>query len=409
MIQSIYIENFMSISSANIQFDDSNIISLCGYNDSGKSAVIRLIDIMFYNAYSTEQVHYIKDGADFFKCIISFKDGVEYERIKYATGSSVFVLRKDGKTLFDNRKGNQIINTDGVPKVIMDYLGVIRDEFTKEELNVRRCTDRLFLIETTGGDNYKILNTILQSDRLAETSNSLNVDKNKLQQEIVVSYNRLSALRDERDRVVVSSGDSIDTFEKDVTTLEAINERFKLLNKINDYNTLITTVKIPDELSMIDVFRYMEIDRIKGYSEKAKIAISPEAPTISDVIIDKYAKLSEMTETRKRTDVVIQSEVDIVDIDRYNSIVDLISKQSTTKVDIPKGVSEIDIDRLNKISNLSTIVSHFNSCNNTYETIVTECDKATSELKKFADTNNLTICSNCGAVVSKDIGGHVHV
>ena len=102
MIKSIYIENFMSIGSATIEFDDSNILSLCGYNDSGKSAIIRLIDIMFYNAYANEQVHYIKDGESSFRCIVSFKDGVEYERIKYTTGSSVFMLRKDDEVLFDN-------------------------------------------------------------------------------------------------------------------------------------------------------------------------------------------------------------------------------------------------------------------------------------------------------------------
>ena len=40
-VVSLKIENFMSIKEGLIEFDDSNIISLCGYNDSGKSAITR--------------------------------------------------------------------------------------------------------------------------------------------------------------------------------------------------------------------------------------------------------------------------------------------------------------------------------------------------------------------------------
>ena len=50
-IVSIKIENFMSIKNALLEFDESNIISLCGYNDSGKSAITRLLEVMFYNTY----------------------------------------------------------------------------------------------------------------------------------------------------------------------------------------------------------------------------------------------------------------------------------------------------------------------------------------------------------------------
>lgn len=405
MIKSIYIENFMSIGSATIEFDDSNILSLCGYNDSGKSAIIRLIDIMFYNAYANEQVHYIKDGESSFRCIVSFKDGVEYERIKYTTGSSVFMLRKDGEVLFDNRKGNQIINTDGVPKVISDYLGVVRDEYTKEELNVRRCTDRLFLIDTTGGDNYKIINTILQSDRLAETSNKLNIDKNKLQQEIVISCNRLSALKDEHDRMQVASKDVIDALEVNTDRLEELNERLEKIGVCNYNNDIVNTTYIPDEIPMIDIIRCYEIKKVKEYHDRTDIHIQPMVDIID---FSRLSLITEVVRDYERTDVVIQSKVDIIDTDRYEEIKGILKKVSESDIIVPEGVDEIDFKKFEDIQKLVSLSTTYKSHVLNYELLESQVKETEVALKTFADEHNLTICSNCGAVVSKEIGGHVH-
>ena len=179
-IVSIKIENFMSIKNALLEFDESNIISLCGYNDSGKSAITRLLEVMFYNTYSTDQVKFITDGEDYWLGAITFSDGVVYTRKKYLDGKSLWELKKDDKILFTNLLPNGTLAAMGdTPEIIEKYLGVIQDELTTEELNVRRNTDKLFLVGTSGGDNYKILNTVLRSDVLASASKSLNEDKNK--------------------------------------------------------------------------------------------------------------------------------------------------------------------------------------------------------------------------------------
>ena len=98
-IISLKIENFMSIKNGLIEFDDSNIISLCGYNDSGKSAITRLMEVMLYNAYSTDQVKFITDGEDYWLGELTFSDGVVYTRRKYADGKSLWELTKGVKIL----------------------------------------------------------------------------------------------------------------------------------------------------------------------------------------------------------------------------------------------------------------------------------------------------------------------
>lgn len=403
-IESIHIENFMSIENATIRFDDSNILSLCGYNDSGKSAVIRLIDIMFYNAYTNEQVHYIKDGADYFKCILTFTDGVDYERVKTQTGSSIFILRKDGNTIFDNRKGSQIINTDGVPKVISDYLGVIKDEYTKEELNVRRCTDKLFLIETTGGDNYKILNTILQSDKLAETSTTLNVDKNKLQSEIVMRYNQLSALKDERDRTRVATQQSIDTVEQSVTVLEEMNSKSKGVATLKDLRHTIKSTIIPDEIPIIDLLQVSSLKSMVDTYQTTKQVIPTAIETVDT---DRLNHLTCIKSLLSSVNQPISMEVSTVDIDKYLSIIGLKGVAERASLKVPKELEVIDTDRLSVLSTLTSSLQHLKNLDQNLQIISAELNEVEQSLKDFANDNDLTICSNCGAVVSKG-GEHAH-
>ncbi|RKW48284.1 MAG: hypothetical protein D8B41_00145, partial [Porphyromonas sp.] len=54
-IVSIELENFMAIKNAILTFDESNIINLKGYNDSGKSAITRALDVLFFNSYKNAQ------------------------------------------------------------------------------------------------------------------------------------------------------------------------------------------------------------------------------------------------------------------------------------------------------------------------------------------------------------------
>ena len=60
------VENFMSIKEAKVEFDDTNIINFKGFNDSGKSAMLRALEVLLSNKYPTEQAKFIKDGESYF-------------------------------------------------------------------------------------------------------------------------------------------------------------------------------------------------------------------------------------------------------------------------------------------------------------------------------------------------------
>ena len=404
LIKKIHIENFMSIANADIEFDDSNIIDLCGYNDSGKSAVIRLIDIMFYNAYSMEQVHFIKQGEDYFKCIMYFDDGVEYERIKLDTGASVFVLRKDGQQIYTNQSGRQVINTGGIPKVISDYLGVVKDDYTKEELNVRRCTDRLFLINTTGGDNYKILNTILQSEALAETSTKLNTDKNKLQQEVVAKYNQLSALNTQRQETLVVPEDKLARLESETDALVSMQTQFEDISGVSTAKQNLNDIVITPKVSAVDIEKYGELQGIMKYKQEFEIAIPVKVSTVNTEVI---TELSNLNNLRLNSEISVPISVSSVPTDRLvelEALAELKSKHDG--VEMPGGVADnvsfdnlVDLQKLNvKYSDYIYTDSEFSEADIKYSAIY-------KELADLADKYNLAICKNCGTVM---VGGHTH-
>ena len=404
LIKKIHIENFMSIGNADIEFDKSNIIDLCGYNDSGKSAVIRLIDIMLYNAYPTEQVHFIKNDEDYFKCIMYFDDDVEYERIKVNTGASIFSLRKNGVEIYTNQSGRQVINTGGIPKVIEDYLGVIKDEYTKEELNVRRCTDRLFLINTTGGDNYKILNTVLQSEALAETSNRLNIDKNKLQNEVIARYNQLSALHEQRKENKVVPEDMIDKLECETNKLEEIHKKYSDIENINDIEKILDGILISKEVSSIDIGVFDDIHKVKVYKEESEKGIPVKVNTVDIKVIEEITKIRNL---KSESHILLSPKVSSIDIGVLDDI-QIIKEQKDKYNNImvfTEISGKIDINMYNDIKELAVKLSEYESADGEYYDINFKYLDVYNKLQKLADEYNLAICKNCGTVM---VGGHTH-
>lgn len=394
----------MSIANADIEFDERNIIDLCGYNDSGKSAVIRLIDIMFYNAYSTEQVHFIRTGEDYFKCIMYFDDGVEYERIKMDTGASIFVLRKDGVTVYTNQSGRQIINTGGIPKAIYDYLGVVKDEYTKEELNVRRCTDRLFLINTTGGDNYKILNTILQSEALAETSTKLNTDKNKLQNEVVARYNQLSALQTQRKETLVVPESLLDRLSESADVLEQYNGRLEDIEGVQTDLHTYRDIKISPAVSTIDIEGLSELSEIMGYKESADIRIPVKVDTIDTEVLNA---LSNIYNLKSKSDIPVPLHIGNVDTSSLTDLQSLVElKAEYDGVEVSGGVADtVSTDNYTDLRNLVLKYDDYYSADSVFNDADLKYREVFNQLSELADKYNLAICKNCGTVM---VGGHTH-
>ncbi len=363
----IELVNVMSIAKARLEFDESNILSLCGYNDSGKSAVTRALEIIFYNAYPNDQVKFIKDGEDFLGIGLEFDDGVEINRYKYRNGNSVWEMRKAGKVVYTNRLDNGIAAMSDTPDVIVTYLGVIQDEYTDEKLNVRRNTDKLFLINTTGGDNYKILNSVLKSELLAEASKKLNEDKNVRQTELINLSNSLSTLRGELSNIKVADDVSLLSLEQSIEKLGLSKARTEYIDALRTKKEIIVDFRIYDELPVVDMSNFLAI--------------------------------TSLFELRNQTEIVIPPEAPVIDYSRVFALSGIVTLRDSLNVGLPPEVGVVSMDRCSDILSVGKLFNEWWQVSTDFAAVHKEAEEATRELAKLAAEYQFKICSNCNTVV----------
>lgn len=363
----IEIKDFMSIGYARLTFDESGILCLCGYNDSGKSAITRLLEIMLYNSYSTEQVRYIRDDCPYWGCSLEFDDGVEINRYKYQDGKSVWEMKKDGDMVYTNTLGTAIASIGDIPDVIVQYLSVIQDEITQEKLNVRRNTDKLFLVETTGGDNYKILSSVLQSDLLAAASMKLTEDRNRAQQDSV----RLSAMRDgvqgQLNELAPVSEEALGKLEESLSNLTAMQSRVELIQSITTQSEEIRDFRVYDEIEPVDMSRFTAIS---GICEAKKEADIPVFDTISLVDTSRLELLSTIMEARS----------------------------GMVGVETPEVVS-VNTERLADVMNICKVYNELYSASQQLNSTTQQLEDVNKELLRLSKEHGFKVCGNCGAIV----------
>ena len=368
-VVSLKIENFMSIKEGLIEFDDSNIISLCGYNDSGKSAITRLLEVMFYNAYATDQVKFITDGEEHWTGILTFSDGVVYTRRKYADGKSLWELTKGDTVLFSNKLANGTYAAMGdTPDVIERYLGVIQDELTGEELNVRRNTDRLFLINTSGGDNYKILNSVLRSDVLSSASKALNEDKNKLNAEVTEKTTVKGVIKEQYESYDVAPQEEMNDVKQYISNLEENKGRIVRLSALMEENQRKHSISLYDVLEPIDTSRLSDLKNILNLSTQKN---APVYSPLSKIELARLQELKTIISYAEKLHVATYDELTPVDIQR---------------LEVLKGVA----DNFNTLSNIQK----------SYDRVSAELEATKAKLLALSQQYNLKVCHNCGSVVS---------
>lgn len=358
--------NFMSIGSARLEFDESGILNITGYNDSGKSALTRAIEVLFYNAYSTEQVNYIQDGCEFFGVGAEFDDGISINKYKYRDGKSVWEMLKDDEVIFTNRLADGVAAMGDIPDVIAKYLMVVKDDYTDEKLNVRRNTDRLFLINTTGGDNYKILNSVLRADVLAESIKRMNEDRNKLQSEVTSKVTSVKTLRNELENITVVDDETLQRISDGVEKLSDSKLRLEYLTAINNQKQIYDEIQLYDEIPLVDTSRLREIEQLQSLKQATETVIYEECRLVDT---SRLHELERIMELRKELDMVIPPEVPLVDVERYGAM---------------KNIGML----YNELYQVTTDLTNTEA----------ERTQVTTQLAELSAQHGFKICKNCGTV-----------
>lgn len=383
-ILGLELENFMSIKEAKLVFDETNILNLKGYNDSGKSAITRALDVLLFDSYKRAQKNFITHGEHYFRIKLHFDDGVTIVRDKYLNGSSLYEMYSEGQLIFSTKVGNTLTQVKDVPLEIREYLAMTETS-EGNYLNSQSIYDKQFLIQTTGSENVELLNGVL---KLKETGLATTAIKNDINQ-LSSSINGLLA--------------DIESIKISLERYEDLDEGFILL--LSDLDSKY------DEVER----KYNQLVEVEDLlSDMAELPLGiPDLPLINGGL---YASLlgvaSSVGELAKIKDI---PTVDVISYNSYVELLKLAELQKSYKnvntyiLDIPL----IDFSRLNTLKILGNSFKEFADISNTISSLTERSEELENEslqIQEYARENGISIskCDNCGALV-QGIAGHVHV
>lgn len=383
-ILGLELENFMSIKEAKLVFDETNILNLKGYNDSGKSAITRALDVLLFDSYKRAQKNFITHGEHYFRIKLHFDDGVTIVRDKYLNGSSLYEMYSEGQLVFSTKVGNTLTQVKDVPLEIREYLAMTETS-EGNYLNSQSIYDKQFLIQTTGSENVELLNGVL---KLKETGLATTAIKNDINQ-LSSSINGLLA---DIESIKISLERYEDLDEGFILLLSDLDSKYDEVER--KYNQLIEVedllsdmaelpIGIPD-LPLIDGGLYASLLGVaSSVEELAKIK---DIPTVDVISYNSYVELLKLAELQKS----------------YKNV-------NTYILDIPL----IDFGRLNTLKILGNSFKEFADISNTISSLTERSEELENEslqIQEYARKNGISIskCDNCGALV-QGIAGHVHV
>ena len=333
------VTNFMSFDHGKVDFDDTNIINIKGYNNSGKSAMLRALDILFYNIKPSMQTSFIKHGADYFRIQAYFSDGIIILRDKYINGQSLYEMYKystedDGsidfnstpQLIFTTKKNGKLTKVADVPEPIQHYLGLIT--YDDMNLNSRSCFEKQFLVQTTGSENYKSLNAVLKSEELALANETLNVDKNKVAADISACQQKIDAYEETYKDSIGLTEELLTELHKIDKSIDASTDKVNTITSIESASDDCAHIVIAPEIPVVDVSSLVDITNIINvYNENASLVIPPEVGVCDVTRLNEILGVSNIkSELDKIGDVQSLTDIDITQVSDLQGIVSLLGQ-----------------------------------------------------------------------------------
>ena len=381
-ITSIELENFMSIKKARLSFDETGIINLKGYNDSGKSAITRALGVIFFNQYKQAQKNFIKHGESFFRIVVNFDDGISILRDKYINGPSLYEMYEEGKLIFSTKVGNTLTQVKDVPLEIKEYLSMTETS-SGNYLNSQSIYDKQFLIQTSGSENVELLNGVL---KLKETSLATT--------ELKTDINALSS--------------SINSLVSEIGSINLSLERYEYVDR-----GFIELLKELDK-------KYDEADYIySSYKNLADLLLERSGlflntPKVDIIDYTGYQKLLQLSELfTKISDLTVTPTLELINSEPYVELLEILDLQkSRQKLSVLK--SEIQLIDFKPLKMLEILLKDYKNLCENRKIISCISDESEaiqnemSELADFAKKNGISIsrCGNCGSLV-QGTAGHV--
>lgn len=331
-IERVELENFMAFDKAEATFDENNIINLKGYNSSGKTTFIRALWVIFFNYKPNKQVKWIKHGQTKFVITVYFADGNKLERGKLKSGKSWYTLYNDlNEELYSTIVDGQYQKVIDVPEVVKKYLGFIYD--TKLNPHFLRSREKLFLVDTTGGENYQFLNIALQGDELLKATDYAKNDQGKLKNEITYLQHELNVYKDiyyEGAHLTEELVNKLQELDMECSIKEEqMNSLSGVLQKRIEEQTLLT-YRIPvksdfkekiEEVAFLNKILELQVEKNKcTVLPIDKVLINNENLKVEVKQLNKLLEIKKLKETEASIDVIPKKLDKIKDLEKLNQL-----------------------------------------------------------------------------------------
>ncbi len=408
-IKRIFAENFMAHEKSEAIFDETGILNFCGKNASGKTAFTMIPEIIGYNAYEKEQSKYIRDNTKYYCIGIEFDDGItitqtRYRRTKSGNGKVLWKASKGDEILYQNMLGDAILLVEGVPDdssfSIKKYMNMVIDESTGEELNVRRRNNKLMFIDTTGGENYKIFNSILGCEHIRKTSQFLSEKTNEYNSQLRLKKNEKETYKKAMEQIEILPQQILENLQKITSDTEFYTQKYEYAENLVNKMCEIKSIIVNPEFDKIDLDKFNKLEQMKKIlSDIESININPEMFCIDT---QKFSMLEDMKKISSKINEKIQPDVKIVDTKKLDMIIQL-KKQADNITYQKQHISDeiIPVD-VKKYILFGEIIKSFRDYKNSVERlkkVETEYNQIQAELKELAEKTGYKICQNCGAAV----------
>jgi hypothetical protein len=339
---SLEAEDFMGYKYFRVDFDDTNIISLKGYNSAGKTSVLRAFGVINFDKWANKQSRFIRYGQNMFRITENFSDGVKIVREKYISGKSAYFMYKDGVEVFSTIQNGVYTPVKGVPETIKRYLGLIED--SKLNLHFRRGRDDLLLIDTTGRENYEFLSTVLKAEELTNATAMLKTDRLSVKSDISQIEYEIEGYRNlvTKDRVVtLSLVECLEGMDQVLSNNEKKKEQLdRLIRGMEEYSQIRPSVRL-NKISTAGVSMLQSIIKTMQDYNNIKTTTS-----LQKVNIDRLQMLNQVIkgigEYNSRKPLPTLNSVDVTRVKRLQEIANLYQSLATIEQTIESNKNKVN-------------------------------------------------------------------
>lgn len=343
-ISSVRVTNFMSYKDSTVTFDREgdtrNILKFEGRNDTGKSAFSLAALLVLTNAYYTEHKNYIRSGEEFFRVVLTFVDGVVVVYEKNISGASFYdlykregdqvdatpIFRRESETgiarafdvvqnatrLFSTRFEGEASDdfyfaksVKEVPYRLQQYFGMLS---TSDGLSVNYAdaNSPKLGVNTTGSENAKILNEVLQARSLTLANERANRYVLDTQAQLASQRELFNVLKEETQRYAQVSQELVSAVGAEREHAIAVQERLQVSSSVAEVVSRAAQVQVLPAVPQVGEAVQQQVSMLASVQQVVQGAVS--AVTVPQVPVVDADAVRQMQDSAQVSSLIDQAQ-----------------------------------------------------------------------------------------------------